>query len=84
MIGTDFFKVLTRFNQQYKNVSSIILDTEQASAKDFITKTTEELETPFFKMVGKYLRDTEQGFSFVQTVMDIPLLDAKGLHAELT
>jgi len=79
-----FFKELTRFNQRYKNVSSIILETELAAPEVFIAKTTEALESPFFDMLGKYLREAGQGPGYVQTVMDLPLLDAKGIHAELT
>ncbi|MEX2131236.1 MAG: helix-turn-helix domain-containing protein [Pseudohongiellaceae bacterium] len=80
----DFFKDLTRFNQQYPNVSKIILDTEQTSAADFVSRSGEALATPFFGILRQYLSKSDQGPSYVQTVMDLPLLDAKGIHAELS
>lgn len=81
---SEFFKELTRFNKQYKNVSSIILETDQAAPEVFMAKTAEALASPFFDILGKYLKEASQGPGYVQTVMDLPLLDAKGIHAELT
>ena len=80
----DFFRRLTIFNQQYPNVSSLMLEAEPATAAALVEKSSEALETPFFSMLRSYLQDTEQGYGFVQTVMDLPLLDAKGIHAELS
>jgi hypothetical protein len=45
---------------------------------------SQTFETPFFDVLGKYLREQHKGPGFVQTVMDIPLLDARSLHDVLT
>ena len=79
----DFFKGLTRFNQRYQNVSSIILKDAEPTPQHYIECSAAELETPFFDVLQRYLRDSDQGPGFVQTVMDLPLLDAKGIYAEL-
>jgi len=80
----DFFKGLTRFNQKYKNVSRIILGDGEPSVQAYIKHCSEQLETPFFTILQGFLRDSGQSPGFVQTVMDLPLLDAKGIHAELS
>lgn len=54
---------------------------EPAYYKEVVSET---FETPFFDMLGKYLREQHKGPGFVQTVMDIPLLDARSLHEALT
>ena len=41
-------------------------------------------ETPFFDLLRKYLKEHVKGPGYVQTVLDMPLLDARSIHAELT
>ena len=81
----QIYKRITRFNRAYLNVSRSLFDgaipPEPATYKDVVVQT---FETPFFDMLGNYLREQRKGPGFVQTVMDIPLLDARSLHEALT
>jgi transcriptional regulator with XRE-family HTH domain/Zn-dependent peptidase ImmA (M78 family) len=81
----EIHKWITRFNQRYLNVSATLFDGKMPpEASDFIDVTTDAFETPFFHVLGRYLKETHKGPGYVQTVMDIPLLDARGLHDALT
>lgn len=81
----QIYKWNTSFSKDYLNVSLSLFDgampPEPVNYKNVVTRT---FETPFFDMLSNYLREQHKGPGFVQTVMDIPLLDARGLHAALT
>lgn len=75
----------TNFNKQYHNLSATLFgDTEQLKAKDYIERSQIEFETPFFKALSKYLKEHKKEAGLIQSVMDIPLLDAQSIHEELT
>lgn len=81
---------LTNFNKGYKNISEVLFgdaeldDQGKPSAREYVDKSGELFETPFFELLSKYLREHNKGAGFVQTVLDMPLLDARSIHAELT
>ncbi|PID43789.1 MAG: transcriptional regulator [Proteobacteria bacterium] len=81
---------VTNFNKKYKNLSEALYgDTElneygQPSARDYIEKAEALFETPFFDLLRQYLKEHDKGPGYVQTVLDMPLLDARSIHAELT
>ena len=81
---------VTNFNKKYKNLSEAFfgdadLDAQgKPSAREYIAKSEAAFETPFFTMLRKYLKEHNKGPGFVHTVLDMPLLDARSIHAELT
>jgi transcriptional regulator with XRE-family HTH domain len=85
-----FHGAVTNFNKQYKNLSEALFgDLEldehgKPTARDYIEKSEAIFETPIFELLRKYLKQHNKGSGFVQTVLDMPLLDARGIHAELT
>ncbi|WP_213990108.1 helix-turn-helix domain-containing protein [Sodalis sp. dw_96] len=87
---TSFPGAVTNFNKRYKSLSEALFgDTEldlhgRPSARDYIEKTEGAFETSFFDLLRKYLKEHDKGPGYVQTVLDIPLLDAQSIHAELT
>lgn len=88
--GNSFFGAVTKFNQQFLNISEALFgDNEldeygKPSARDYIEKVEGAFETPFFDMLRQYLKEHDKGPGYVQTVLDMPLLDAQSIHAELT
>ena len=81
----DIFKWMTRFNQGYLNVSETIFDGDQPPEPAQYVETASQLfDTPFFEILSQFLKQTGKGMGFVQTILDIPLLDARGLHDTLT
>ena len=85
-----FPKAVTNFNKQYKKLSEALFgDAEldqhgKPGAREYISKAEREFETPFFDLLRQYLKQHNKGPGFVQTVLDMPLIDARSIHAELT
>lgn len=85
-----FDGAVTNFNKRYKHLSEALfgaveLDEQgKPSARDYIDKVESAFETPFFSALRKYLKEFDKGPGFVQTVLDMPLLDARSIHAELS
>ena len=81
---------VTNFNKRYKNLSEALFgDVEldefgKPSAREYISKTENAFETPFFELLRKYLKQHNKGPGFVQTVLDMPLLDSRSIYTELT
>jgi len=81
---------VTNFNKKYKNLSEALFGNTELdehgnpSARDYIEKAESAFETPFFDLLRKYLKEHDKGPGYVQTVLDMPLLDARSIHAELT
>ena len=75
----------TNLNKRYLNLSETLFgSTEQLEAKDYIEKAQSAFGTPFFEMLSRYLKEHKKGAGIIQSVMDIPLLDAQSIHEELT
>lgn len=89
-LGTGFDGAVTNFNKSYARFSEALfghLDkgkTGKPSARDYIEITESAFETPVFEMLKTYLILNNKGAGFVQTVLDVPLLDARSIHAQLT
>ena len=89
-LSKAFNGAVTNFNKCYKNLSEALFsDTElddhgKPSAREYIAKAEDTFETPFFELLRKYLKQHAKGPGFVQTVLDMPLLDSRSIHAELS
>ncbi len=89
-LGKSFFGAVTKFNQQFLSLSEALFGRSELdehgkpSAHDYVEKAEGAFETPFFNLLRKYLKEHEKGPGYVQTVLDMPLLDARSIHAELT
>jgi len=84
-LGNNYYGHITQFNKKHKNLSEVLFeDIDDVSPRDFIRKTSEAFDTPFFTTLSKYLNESKKGSGFVQAVTDMPLLDSRSLHAELT
>ena len=81
----DIFKWMTRFNQGYLNFSETIFDGELPQEPAHYLEVVSQLfDTPFYDVLRQFLKHSRKGAGFVQTVLDIPLLDARGLNDALT
>ncbi len=89
-MGNSFFGAVTNFNQQFPSLSEALFvdaeldDNGKPSAREYIKTTESAFETPFFDLLRRYLKEHAKGPGFVQTVLDMPLLDARSIHTELT
>jgi hypothetical protein len=76
---------ITRFNKKYLNVSASLFDGDlPPEPSTYMEVSSDTFETPFFDILSRYLKEHKKGHGFVQTLMDIPLLDARSLHTALT
>lgn len=89
-LGNAFNGAVTNFNKKYLNLSDTLFvdiardNNGKPSARDYIAKVEHVFETPFFNLLRHYLKQNNKGPGFVQTVLDMPLLDARSIHTELT
>lgn len=84
-LSKSFFGAVTNFNKKFNNLSTALLgDISELDAKQFIDETKEAFKTPFFDILKKYLKENNKGAGFVQVLTDMPLLDARSIHSELT
>ncbi|MDP9687203.1 UNVERIFIED_ORG: transcriptional regulator with XRE-family HTH domain [Pseudomonas mohnii] len=90
VLGNSFHGAVTNFNKKYLNLSAALFSkvdldsTGKPSARDYISNVENIFETKFFDMLRKYLKEHSKGAGFVQTVLDMPLLDARSIYTELT
>lgn len=77
----------TNFNKKFPLMSKALLggdNADEINPKEYLAKAAEAFDTAFFEILKKYLHESKKGFGYVQSVMDIPLLDAQSIYAELT
>ncbi len=86
----SFPGAVTNFNKKYSNMSEALLNRtgldEQGRPKvrAYLELVNEGFETPIFELLKAYIKEHNKGPGFVQTVLDMPLLDARSIHTELT
>lgn len=80
----SIFQASANVNREIPLLSHHVFEGELPNPADYIIKSKQNFDTPFFDVVGQYLIDTGKGPGFVQTIMDVSALDARGIVAELT
>jgi transcriptional regulator with XRE-family HTH domain len=76
---------VTNFNKKYPNLSELLFaDPKNLNAKDYLQRADEIFDTPFFDVLGQYLREHQKGHGVIQSIMDISPLDARSIAEELT
>ena len=83
-LGSYLFARNTNFNKKYMTLDQVIFDDERPDAKKYINSCSEIFNTPFFSALKSYLVENRKSAGFVQAILDTPLIDAKGIHAELS
>ncbi len=85
-----FHGAVTNFNKKFLNHSDALFaglkldENGKRTAREYIEEVEKAFETPFFDLLRKYLSQHSKGPGYVQTVLDVSLLDARSIHAELT
>ncbi len=83
-LGNPIYGANTNFNKQFHTVSQTIFDATLPDANRYINKCVEIFGTPFFDALKSYLMEHGKSVGYIQSILDTPLLDAKGIHAELS
>jgi len=69
-------------SKKYFSVSESALKSAKPGVEEYVA-FARELESPFFEALAAYLREHGKGPGYIQSILDIPLLDARELHAQL-
>lgn len=78
------FGTNTNLNKQYPTVSEILFKTNKPTVQAYIQVSSDLFDSPIFTALQAYLMEHDKPASYVQCIFNTPLLDAKGIHAELT
>lgn len=70
-------------SKAYHSVSESLFEGDTVKPQDLIRFAREQLGSPFFNALSDYLRASHKGPGFIQSVLDIPALDARELHDTL-
>lgn len=76
------FGAAKNLSKGYYSVSETLFGGNGPPAADYIAFAS-KLHSPFFDALTKYLRDEAKGPGFIQSVLGIPLWDAREIHAAL-
>lgn len=82
-LGDAIFGAAKNLSKGYNNVSATLFDNARPDAKSYMERCKEVFDTPFFASLKTYLVKEHKGHGYVQAILDIPLLDAKEIHAAL-
>lgn len=83
-LGGLLFSSTSNFNKQFLTVSQSVFKEHTPTAAQYIAAAKDQFESPFFDALREYLTVNKKPAGFVQAILDLPLLDAKGIHAELS
>ena len=82
-LGIAIYGAARNVNREYRTVSETLFGEGAPEPAEYIRVSRELFESPFFDAVAAYLGEHPRSTGYVQSVLDIPLLDAKAIHSEL-
>lgn len=81
--GNEIHKATSNFNKSFKPVSEALFGTKEPSASRYISCAQDAFNSPFFDVLRKYLLSNRKSATFVQSILNIPILDAQNVYEEL-
>ncbi len=82
-LGNAIYGAAKNVNREYRTVSEALFDGGAPELADYVRVTRDTFESPFFEALAAYLDEHPRSAGYVQSILDIPLLDAKAIHSEL-
>jgi transcriptional regulator with XRE-family HTH domain len=79
----DIHGAAANFNKSFKPVSELLFGTKEPSASRYVACAKETLNSPFFDILKKHLKTHHKSASFVQSILNIPFIDAQNVYEEL-
>lgn len=79
----EIFKANTNFNKAFPSVSEILFETATPTPTQYVNSAREVFDSPFFEALKGYVVEHRKSASFLQSLLNIPLADAQGVHEEL-
>jgi transcriptional regulator with XRE-family HTH domain len=81
--GKEIHKATSNFNKQFKPVSECLFGTKNPSPTRYMASAKEHFGSPFFDILKVYIANNHKSASFIQSILNIPLLDAQNVYEEL-
>ncbi|MBK5274066.1 MAG: helix-turn-helix domain-containing protein [Desulfuromonadales bacterium] len=79
----EIFQATTNFNKEFKPVSECLFGTKTPPPSRYIACAREDFGSPFFDILKSHITKQHKSESFVQSLLNIPLLDARNVYEEL-
>lgn len=79
----EIFRANINFNKQFKTLSEVVFDSKSPSPAKYVACAKEEFGSPFFDALKAYIADNRKSASFIQSILNIPILDAQNIYEEL-
>ncbi len=79
----EIYQATTNFNKEFKPVVECLFGTKTPSPSRYIACAGEFFESPFFEVLKNYLATHHKSAGLIQTLVNIPLLDAQNVYEEL-
>lgn len=83
-LGNRIFCANVNFNKEFPMISQDVFPDSPPDAKRYIQVCSEIFRTPFFTTLRSYMAKHKKSAGLIQSILDTPLLDAKGIYAELS
>ncbi len=81
--GQSIHAASTNFNKEFTSVSEMLFRQLPPTPKEYMDVARDMFQSPFFDVLKKHIQKTDVSTGFVETVLQLPLLDAKGVIEEL-
>jgi transcriptional regulator with XRE-family HTH domain len=79
----EIYQATTNFNKEFKPVSECLFGTKTPPPSRYIASAREDFGSPFFDILKSHVTKQHKTASFVQSLLNIPLLDARNVYEEL-
>jgi transcriptional regulator with XRE-family HTH domain/Zn-dependent peptidase ImmA (M78 family) len=79
----EIYQATTNFNKEFKPVSECLFGTKTPSPSRYIACAKDDFGSPFFEMLKSHIAEHHKSASYIQTLLNIPLLDAQNVFEEL-
>lgn len=81
--GNEIHKATSNFNKQFYPVSESLFGTKDPSPARYVATAKEKFGSSFFDILREYVANNDKSASFVQSILNIPLLDAMNVYEKL-
>ena len=79
----SIYAVTTNLSKDAPSISDSVFTTNTPSPREYMSVAREVFESPFFEAMSQYVRQADVSVGFIETVLQIPLLDAREIIQEL-
>jgi len=73
----------TNLSKGFPSVAQTFFGANAPTPKEWIRVTREAFQSPFFDVLQQHVRENGVNAAFIQNILNLPLVDARGLLAEL-